>query len=49
MEYHFFADDTSLYITFETSELANAITQMQCCAEDVRRWMCEKKKTENEQ
>ena len=43
LSYHFYADDTSLYLTFESSELISAISQMQHCAEDVRQWMSMKK------
>jgi hypothetical protein len=39
LSYHLYADDTSIYITFETPQLTDAVARMECCAEDVRRWM----------
>ena len=39
LNYHFYADDTSLYLTFEVTDLPDAVDRMQQCAEAVRQWM----------
>jgi len=36
---HMYADDTQLYIPFNSSEYASAIHTMQACIEDIRSWM----------
>ena len=41
-EYHSFADDQQLYLTFkptDTDSLTHAMSVMECCIEDVRAWM----------
>ena len=39
LSYHLYADDTQLYISFEVSSIASAISSMEECLKDVRRWM----------
>jgi len=37
--FHFFADDTQLYICFYPEETADAMARLQACINDVRQWM----------
>ena len=39
LSYHLYADDTSLYLTFEADETDNAVARIEHCAEAVREWM----------
>ena len=39
VQYHFYADDTSIYLSFNPPEIDNAIDSMERCIEDVRSWM----------
>ena len=42
MQFHFYADDTQLYIYFSTSndmELTNSITKIMECLSDIDKWM----------
>ena len=43
LSYHLYADDTSLYMTFEPTEMTEAVDRMEHCAEAIRRWMCQQK------
>ena len=38
---HMYADDTQLYLPFKPEDYDTAITQMQNCLADIRRWMNE--------
>ena len=42
VQYHFYADDTSLYLTFNLNEIDSAITRMEKCIGDVKKWMAAK-------
>ena len=42
MNCHFYADDTSLYVSFEPSGMETAFDQMECCITAVRNWMSAK-------
>ena len=40
--YHFYADDSQLYITFrpkDPTSKEDAVAKVEACAEDIRRWM----------
>jgi hypothetical protein len=39
VRYHYYADDTQLFLIFPPSESASSITRMQDCIQDVRVWM----------
>ena len=42
MQFHFYADDTQLYISFSTNndmELTNSITKIEECLSDIDKWM----------
>ena len=42
MQFHFYAHDTQLYISFSTSndmELTNSITKIEECLSDIDKWM----------
>ena len=42
VEYHFYADDTQLYVTFKCDSLYDAYlarTRVKCCVEDINSWM----------
>ena len=42
MPFHFYADDTQLYISFSTNndmELTNSITKIEECLSDIDKWM----------
>jgi hypothetical protein len=39
VKYHYYADDTQIYIFFPPAEGVNAITRMEDCIQDVRVWM----------
>ena len=42
MQFHFYAHDTQLYISFSTSndmELTNSITEIEECLSDIDKWM----------
>ena len=43
VNFHLYADDSQLYITFSTSssvELDHAKLKMQSCVDDINKWMC---------
>lgn len=40
MDYHLYADDTQLYVSFETKDLAITLAKVEACIADIRRWMC---------
>ena len=42
ISYHFYADDSSLYVAFEPAEIDAAIAQMELCIDAVRNWMSAK-------
>ena len=37
--YHFYADDTQLYISFDIDSVADATSKLESCIEDIRKWM----------
>ena len=37
--YHFYADDTQLYLSFKPSEMASATDKLNACLADIRNWM----------
>ena len=37
--YHVYADDTQLYISFECKQPLEAISKLNSCLADIRRWM----------
>jgi hypothetical protein len=37
--YHFYADDTQLYIIFEATNQAESIKRIECCVTEIRDWM----------
>ena len=42
MQFHFYSDDTQLYISFSTNndmELTNSITKIEECLSDIDKWM----------
>ena len=39
MDFHLFADDTQLFISFKSSELAVGSNQMEKCVTDIKSWM----------
>ena len=39
IQYHFYADDTQLYISFDVEDTKSAISTMEACIKDVRLWM----------
>ena len=39
MNYHFYADDSSLYLSFEPADLNPSIVRVQQCIEAIRSWM----------
>ena len=39
--YHLYADDTQLYLTFDVSEISDAIKSLELCVQDIRAWMAE--------
>jgi len=39
--YHFYADDTQLYLSFKPSESASATEKLNACLADIRSWMSE--------
>ena len=43
VQYHFYADDTSIYVSFNPGDVDTAFTQMKRCIDDVRFWMAAKK------
>ena len=43
LNYHFYADDSSLYLTFEVAQLNQAVDRLTECTEAVRLWMGQKK------
>lgn len=43
LNYHFYADDSSLYLTFEVAQMNQAANRLTECAEAVRQWMGQKK------
>ena len=50
-ETHYFADDSQLYVLFQPNENANesaAITAMQNCIDDVKKWMFANKLKRND-
>ena len=52
IQYHMFADDTQLYLTFNAksqSALEMTVNKLQCCVESVKRWMYANKLKLNEE
>ena len=39
IDYHVYADDTQLYITFDLSDLTIALDKINLCISDLRNWM----------
>ena len=39
VQYHFYADDTQIYMTFDSSEETSTVARMEHCIEVVRHWM----------
>ena len=37
--YHVYADDTQVYISFKCKQLLEAISKVNSCLSDIRRWM----------
>ena len=37
--YHVYADDTQLYISFKSKQPFEAVSQLNSCHADIRRWM----------
>ena len=42
VRFHFYADDTSLYVTFEPTELTQTVAHVERCVAAVRSWMKQK-------
>ena len=42
MKYHLYADDSSIYVTFEPEEITNTLDKVQTCVKAVRGWMTQK-------
>lgn len=40
INYHFYADDTQLYISCKPQDIDSAIARMEACISDIYRWMC---------
>ena len=43
VKYHFYADDTSIYTSFEPSNTCLAVNDLERCLEATQHWMCQKK------
>ena len=43
VRYHFYADDTSIYTTFEPSDAALSVEGLEHCLDATRHWMCQKR------
>ena len=43
INYHIYADDTQLYITFELSDPSTALEKINLCISNVRTWMIKNK------
>ena len=43
INYHIYADDTQLYITFDLSDPSIAIEKLNLCISDIRTWMIKNK------
>ena len=46
VEYHFYAGDTQLYVTFKCDSMEDAYlgrTGVKCCVEDINSWMIKNK------
>lgn len=39
VNYHFYADDTQLWLTFDPKDIKNAFSKMEECIKDVEKWM----------
>ena len=39
IRYHFYADDTQLYLEFDIKDEADALKRLEACIEDIRLWM----------
>ena len=39
VDFHLFADDTQLYLSFDISEIQSTCHQMECCIADISSWM----------
>ena len=42
MNYHFYADDSQLYLLFQPQDIAITVQRVEKCITSVRQWMCEK-------
>jgi hypothetical protein len=42
MNYHFYADDSSLYVIFKPLDIIIAVEKVEQCVVSVRQWMCQK-------
>lgn len=43
VDYHFYADDSSLYVTFDAAELDQSVHRLQDCVKAVQEWMRQKR------
>ncbi len=39
IKYHFYADDTQLYLSFDPSDAVSALDKLNSCLSDIRDWM----------
>ena len=46
--YHVYADDTQLFISFKCKQLLEAISKVNSCLSDIRRWMITNKLKSND-